>query len=381
MMMKNKIKYIFGAAGILCASIAAADMDYLAGVEGSLITQCSLDTASCEAIIKEFNKAVTQKTGKSFKASTIRLSTSESITRLNAELGSSKKAAKRKCAKFSGTELDACLNKIYKTRVDILFGGTDGPYRAAIQDNIFAKHDYPLTNVHPWASDLTKSSDGRLGALYMGILGIGYNPSVLADKKLPAPAGWADLAKPAYKSSVGVANANTSGTSYKYLSSMLLAFGSEDEGWKRIKANHQNISQYTKSGSAPCKMVARGEMPVCIGFLAVIADLKNAGLAIEGVVPVEGTLFEVGPIGIVIGSKNRKNAEAFAQFLYEPSTQQVMEASGSRQFHVNVASATPAGAPDVSTVKLLEVPKKYGTKGFKNSVITTWNNDVYPIAR
>ena len=366
---------------LMASTTANAEMDYLNGVEGKLSTQCSIEPAMCESIVAAFNKAVTEKTGKTFKASMIRLSTSESLTRLTSELGSSKKAAQRKCKDLKDDKLEVCLNSVYKTRIDVVFGGTDGPYRAAIEDNIFAKNDYPTTGVYPWATKLTKDSGGRLGALYMGILGIAYNPDLLAKENASAPAGWADLAKPEFKGVIGVANANTSGTSYKYLSSMLSAFGSEEEGWNRIIANHKNIGQYTKSGSAPCKMVARAELPVCIGFLHDVANLKHEGFPIVPVAPQEGTLFEVGPIGIVLGSRNRKNAEAFAQFLYEPLVQKALEAAGGRQFHSNLNSEVPAGAPDAVAVKLLDADPKFGTKAFKNSVIEKWNTDIYPISR
>lgn len=372
---------ISAAVCLLLASTAQAEMDYLNGVEGKLSTQCSLEPAMCESVVAAFNDAVTKKTGKAFKASMIRLSTSESLTRLTSELGSSKKAAERKCKDTKGAEREACFDSVYKTRVDVVFGGTDGPYRAALEDDIFATNTYPTTGVFPWATQLTNDSNNRLGAIYMGILGIAYNPDLLAKVGATPPAGWADLAKPEFKGVIGVANANTSGTSYKYLSSMLSAFGSEEEGWKRIIANHKNIGQYTKSGSAPCKMVARAELPVCIGFLHDVANLKHEGFPIVPVAPEEGTLFEVGPIGIVLGSRNRKNAEAFAQFLYEPVVQKALEAAGGRQFHANVNSAVPAGAPDAVAVKLLDADPKLGTKAFKNSVIDKWNKEIFPIAR
>jgi iron(III) transport system substrate-binding protein len=380
-MILNKIPKIVAGSCILLAPLVHAEMDYLSSVSGKLTTQCSLDTATCESVVAAFNKAVTEKTGKAFKASMIRLSTSESNTRLSSELGSSQKAGKRKCKDMTGDTLEACLNKTYKTRIDVVFGGTDGPYRGALGDNLFAKYAYKTDGVHPWAAKLVKDSDGRLGAMYMGILGLAYNKDVLAAKGMTPPTGWADLAKPEFKGTIGVANANTSGTSYKYLSSMLSAFGSEAEGWNRIVANHKNIAQYTKSGSAPCKMVGRGELPVCIGFMHDIANMAYKGFPIVGVAPKEGTLFEVGPIAIVIGSKNRANAEAFAQFLYEPATQVALVAGGGRQFHSNVDSKIPEGAPDIAKVTLLDADPKLGTKAFKKSVIDKWNNDIYPIPR
>jgi iron(III) transport system substrate-binding protein len=45
------------------------------------------------------------------------------------------------------------------------------------------------------------------------------------------------------------------------LATLLQLFG-EDEAFDLLKAMHQNVNQYTKSGSAPLKAAARGETTI-----------------------------------------------------------------------------------------------------------------------
>ena len=141
------------------------------------------------------------------------------------------------------------------------------------------------------------------------------------------------------------------------------------------------MREYTQSGSAPCRMVANAELPICIGFLHDVANLKQEGFPIVPVTPLEGTLFEVGPIGIVLGSQNRKNAEAFARFLYEPQVQKALESAGGRQFHSNLNSEVPLGAPNAVAVMLLNADPKFSTKSFRDYVINKWNTDIFPLSR
>ena len=113
-----------------------------------------------------------------------------------------------------------------------------------------------LAKLHPWAIKTAETGKGRpwrhLGA------GYGYNSELLEQKKIAAPACWADLIKPEFKGEVQIANPNSSGTAYTFLATMVQILG-EEEAFKYMKALDGNINQYTKSGAAPAQAVARGE--------------------------------------------------------------------------------------------------------------------------
>jgi iron(III) transport system substrate-binding protein len=385
--MKTLSKIILTASlfGVAAQSYASNDKDYLKGLSGEMISYCSNEPGPCAALIKAFNEEVAQANGNnSFKAKTVRLSTSEMIARVKGELEKSGAASKRKCGKITDvTKAEECKESVYKSKVDIVFHGTDDPYRAALADDFFSPYNYPTgSSVQPWAVAITKDSDSRLGGAYLGVLGFGYNTELLAQKGLAAPVCWKDLEKPEYKGQIVMANWNTSGTAYKFASTMMQAFpGGEQEGWDTVRAIHKNIAQYSKSGSKGGKMAARGETTIGIGFAHDIISLGQKGFPIQLVLPCEGTLFEIGPIGILRGAKNRQAAEAFAQFLYETSTQQLLANEGILSFPSNVNTIPPKGVEVLNGVKLLEADSYFADKKVKNDIIQKWTNEVFPLPR
>ncbi|MFX6759932.1 ABC transporter substrate-binding protein, partial [Acinetobacter baumannii] len=73
------------------------------------------------------------------------------------------------------------------------------------------------------------------------------------------------LAKPIYKGMIVMPNPASSGTGFLDVTAWLTLFG-EHEGWKYMDALHENIAQYTHSGSKPCKQAGAGEFPIGISF-------------------------------------------------------------------------------------------------------------------
>ncbi len=66
------------------------------------------------------------------------------------------------------------------------------------------------------------------------------------------------LTDPSYKGEIQIANPNSSGTAYNTLATLVQIMG-EDKAFNYLGKLNGNISQYTKSGSAPVKAAARGE--------------------------------------------------------------------------------------------------------------------------
>jgi len=384
--MKSICKIMFATclAGLALAASAEGDMSYLKDVKGEMTAYCSNEPEPCDAVMKAFNAAVAKVNGKdNFTGKQIRLSTSEMISRVKSELEKSKAAAKRKCGDLVGDKAEQCKEKVYKSKVDIAYYGTDDPYKAALEDDIFAQHDYPMdSSVKPWSAAIAKSSGNRLGGLYLGVLGLGVNTELLTKYGVEKPVCWKDLEKPEYKGRIVMANWNTSGTAYKFAATILQAYpGGEAAGWDAVRGVHKNIAQYTKSGSKGGKMAARGETLIGVSFGHDIINLKQKGFPIDLVVPCEGTLFEIGPVGIIRGAKNRNAAEAFAKFLYEPSTQNILAEHGALQFPSNVNSKLPKGAETLTDVKLIDPDPRYSGKKVKSDIIKKWTEEVFPLPR
>ena len=82
-----------------------------------------------------------------------------------------------------------------------------------------------------------------------------------------------------------------SGTGFFDVTAWLSLWGDKEgkgDGWKFMDALHENIAQYTHSGSKPCNMAASGEYVVGISFEYRGNTNKAKGAPIELVFPKEG---------------------------------------------------------------------------------------------
>jgi iron(III) transport system substrate-binding protein len=138
-----------------------------------------------------------------------------------------------------------------------------------------------------------------------------FNTEVAKKHNLPKPGSWADLTKPVYKGQVVMPNPASSGTGYLSVASILQRMG-EDAGWKYLDALNQNIAEYTKSGSKPCKDAAAGERGIGVSFEYVAMEMKKKGAPVEMVLPKEGSGYEIEANAL---TKKGANNPAAKQFL------------------------------------------------------------------
>ena len=174
------------------------------------------------------------------------------------------------------------------------------------------------------------------------------NTEVAKKHNLPAPASWADLTKPVYKGQVVMPNPASSGTGYLSVASILQRMG-EAEGWKYLDALNQNIAEYTKSGSKPCKDAAAGERGVGVSFEYVALEMKKKGAPVEMVLPKEGSGYEMEANALT--KKGAKNPAA-KQFLDWAISDEAMGLYAKYFAAVGVAGfPVPEGLPkDISKV-------------------------------
>lgn len=138
--------------------------------------------------------------------------------------------------------------------------------------------------------------------------------TVEAEKlKLPTPTSWQDLTKPEFKGKVVMPNPNSSGTGFLDVSAWIQMWG-EEKAWKYMDGLHENIAQYTHSGSKPCKMAAAGEVPVGISFAYRGAQEKSKGAPVEVIAPKEGVGWDLESFAIVKGTKKLEAAKQLADW-------------------------------------------------------------------
>ncbi|HIR28811.1 MAG TPA: putative 2-aminoethylphosphonate ABC transporter substrate-binding protein [Candidatus Choladousia intestinigallinarum] len=105
---------------------------------------------------------------------------------------------------------------------------------------------------------------------------------------LPEITSYEDLLDPAFAGHIVMSNPNSSGTGFLTVSAILQIMG-EEEGWAYLEALHNNIAQYTHSGSKPAKMAASGECAVGISFGYAGLSQKEDGAPVEVIFPEEGS--------------------------------------------------------------------------------------------
>jgi iron(III) transport system substrate-binding protein len=135
-----------------------------------------------------------------------------------------------------------------------------------------------------------------------------YNTVEGQKKGIPKPETWKDLLKPAYKGQITMPNPASSGTGFFDVTAWLQMFG-EAEGWKYMDGLHENIAQYTHSGSKPCRQAGAGEFVVGISFDFRGNDVKQKGAPVELVFPKEGLGWDIEAAGIMKATKKMDAAK------------------------------------------------------------------------
>jgi len=161
--------------------------------------------------------------------------------------------------------------------------------------------------------------------LYIGPICFVTNNKVAKEQGIKPPTSWADLLKPEYKGKIRVANPTTSGTAYNVITTLRYVFGGDEEKvFDYLNKLDKNIDQYTKSGAAPGKSVAIGEIPVAIGYAHDNVKLKVEGADVTITFPSEGTGYEIASMSIVKGGPDPVNAKKLYDWVLSPKAQEII---------------------------------------------------------
>jgi iron(III) transport system substrate-binding protein len=169
-----------------------------------------------------------------------------------------------------------------------------------------------------------------------------YNTVEGKKRNIPAPTSWADLTKPVYKGQITMPNPASSGTGYFDVTAWLQTMG-EQNGWKYMDALHENIAQYTHSGSKPCRQSGAGEFVVGISFDFRGNDVKAKGAPVDLVFPKEGLGWDIEASGIV---KTTKKMDAAKKLLVWTVTQEANQAY-SKNFAIVAHPAVKPNLPHI----------------------------------
>lgn len=267
-------------------------------------------------------------------------------------------------------------------KTDVWWAGTGDPHLQAAAAGFTEVYKSPqLDKLQPWAQKQAELSGHRTVGIYLGVLGIGYNPEVLKRKNVAPPKCWKDLLSPAYRGEIQIANPNSSGAAYATLATLVQMQG-ENEAFGFMKKLNDNVNQYTKSGSAPAKGLARGEIGVGLTFQHDMLKETAAGFPVEVVSPCEGTGYEVGSMSIVKGAKNMVNAKRFYEFALRADVQSLAVKANAFQVPANKAASVPPRAPRLESIKTINYDfAKYGSDETRKRLLKRWDEEIFALPR
>ena len=284
--------------------------------------------------------------------------------------------------KGSGEALAQIIAEKENPKTDIWFGGTGDPHLQAAEQGLTLEYKSPsLPQLHGWAQQQAQQSGFKTVGIYSGPLGFGYNPELLAKKKLAVPRTWADLLKPEYKGDIQVANPASSGTAYTMIATLVQLMG-EEKAFDYLKALHKNVSQYTRSGTAPIKAVARGETAVSISFVHDGPGEKMQGFPVETVTPADGTGAEIGSMSLIKGARNLEPAKKFYEWALTPAAEEMAAAAKQFQLPSNKAAKVDPRVPEFKKIKFINYDyAKYGASAERRRLISRWEKEVNSLPR
>ncbi len=263
-------------------------------------------------------------------------------------------------------------------RADVYHAAESASAKQLAAEGLLEAYKSPhIAELHEWAQRIAEENKYFQTPIYTGVLGFGYNTDLLAKKKLPEPKCWKDLANPAYRDEIQMANPGSSGTAFNTVSRILQLMG-EDERYKFLAAVDKNVNQYTRSGTAGIRAAGKGETTIGIAFLHDSVAQTVQGYPIKTVAPCEGTGYEIISSAIIKNGPNPDGARRWMDFVLSPAGQNVAVSVNKFQIPSNRNAQIHPMAPKPSEVKLLKLDlDKYGSKEGRDHLLTRWENEVF----
>lgn len=299
----------------------------------------TMEEPLAKTLFDEFQK----QTG--IKVEWVRLSGGEAVARLEAEK--------------ANPQASIWVGGVGTQHIEAKLKGLTTPYKSRVAGSIDKKYHDPENY---WIG------------LYVGPIAFCMNTKRAADLGLEMPKSWDDLTKPEYAKQVRVAHPSTSGTAYNMITTVIrINGGDEDKAFDYFKKLAGSIEQFTRSGSAPGKSVAIGEIPIAIGYLHDQIKLKVEGAPIEIAIPSDGTGFETASMSLIKDGPDPLNAKKLYDWVLGEDSMNIIS-----KWHViplsKLAKPSDTGF-SLSEMNLVDQDDQWDASN-KARLIERWNKEI-----
>ncbi|MBF0379010.1 MAG: putative 2-aminoethylphosphonate ABC transporter substrate-binding protein [Desulfamplus sp.] len=187
---------------------------------------------------------------------------------------------------------------------------------------------------------------------------------------IPAPQSYDDLIKPIYKNQVVMPNPASSGTGFLTVSAILQMMG-KDKGWAYLDKLHENIVQYTHSGSKPCKLAGSGESAIGISFGYRGIMQKQKGEPVETIFPKEGSGWDVESNALIKKGVIKKSSKIFLDWaISEPVMKEYAKVYPLTAYSTGVA--VPEGYPAEPEKQLIKNDLQWAAAN-RTAILEEWS--------
>jgi len=235
-------------------------------------------------------------------------------------------------------------------QVDCLWGGPADTYEAGVLEGVFQA--YKPKEAAKIPTQFRSASNYWTG---IGIIPLVFlsNEQFLKDKGLNPPTSWQDLLAPAYKGTLQMADARTSGTATERIYTLVKIYG-EDGAFAYQKKLNENIQLYTKSGAGGAMPIATGQAAAGVFYIVDALDIKDQGYKVVLSYPKEGITYGVEATGILKGAKNLAAAKKLMDWASSNRLGKVMMANKIDYIPPRPDVKVTEPALDMTKVKLID---------------------------
>jgi iron(III) transport system substrate-binding protein len=152
----------------------------------------------------------------------------------------------------------------------------------------------------------------------------------------------------------------------------------EDQAFDYLKKLHRNVTQYTRSGTAQARSVARGEVGIGVSFIFGFDNERLTNkFPVGSAAPCEGTSYEIGGIALIKGARNKEGARRYYDWLMSKPGQEIGGRANSLQFPANKTVKLDPRIPPLDSVRLIKYDfEKYGRAAERKRLVDRWTKEV-----
>lgn len=211
-----------------------------------------------------------------------------------------------------------------------------------------------------------RDPDDTWTGIYIGLLAFG---SVGLD---PPPRAFDDLTALSLPKGVTYSNPATSGTAYTFLLS-LIALRGEQGAFAYLERLHHRVVEVPNGGATTLRLVELGEADVAVAFAHDVVRAQRRVPTLLLSFPAEGTGWEVGGAGLLVGAPRPEAGKKFLDFLARPATQELFATKGAMPVYpTHPEAASPAGMPPLAEVKRVDIDLAGSSQRWDSRAIR-WN--------